>query len=184
MDSDNIDVRIKYRVQGDKIGATRTEVMAEFPFPEDLGRFVSEAIVWNRIGKKYLTRFVNEVIGVAEYQAGGLSDKSRHLQVTNSKAALVCAEELMNSGRRLPGWIAIKTYANYIRHSLHQAVPLGVQFAKAPRKGLFIACYPLGRYLRARDILGSELAACAVEPAAACGKRIADVEGNIRAARE
>ena len=48
-DSDGLEIRLVHRVRSDKKGMFRTEVLREFPFPEELGRFVDEGIVWNRI---------------------------------------------------------------------------------------------------------------------------------------
>jgi hypothetical protein len=63
--------------------------MREFPFPEDLGSYVTESIVWNRIGKKYSNHFVNKVFAVAEYQQGGLTDSGRFHAIKNPKAQVV-----------------------------------------------------------------------------------------------
>lgn len=152
LDSDDIDLRIKHRVTGDKISAMRTDVMRSFPFPEDLGNFVSPAIVWNRIGGKYKTRFVNEVFAVIEYQNDGITTNSRRLCVTHPEGIVVCLQELINSGRRLPLDIAVKTFANYARYSLHQKVPVAEQVRKICSKWFFWLCLPLGVALQARDV--------------------------------
>lgn len=151
LDVDCIDLWLNYPVDGDKLGVTRTSVMAEFPFPEDLGRFVPEGIVWNRMGQKYLTRFVNEVFAIAEYQPGGLTDRARVLNAQHSKASLTYNYELLTAGKKLPPRVALRTYSNYIRHSLNERISFSVQFRNAPLKSLFLGCYPLGVYLYARD---------------------------------
>ena len=151
LDSDPIDLRYKYHVEGDKNGILRTEVLRQYPFPEDVGKFISESIVWNRIAKTYQTRFVNEVLTVAEYQPGGLSSTGHSVQVNNSKASLLAARELIGLGSRLPLKPRVRAYANYVRHSLHQEIPFGQQVARAPSKALFCACYPLGFYLKMGD---------------------------------
>jgi glycosyltransferase involved in cell wall biosynthesis len=151
LDSDPIDLRYKYHVEGDKNGILRTDVLRQYPFPEDVGKFISESIVWNRIAKTYKTRFVNEVLTVAEYQAGGLTSNGKAIQVSNSKASLLAARELIGLGNRLPMKPRVRAYANYVRHSLHQQIPFGQQVSGAPSKALFCACYPLGIYLRMGD---------------------------------
>jgi glycosyltransferase involved in cell wall biosynthesis len=152
LDSNDIDIRIKYRVKGDKISMMRTDVMREFPFPEDLGRFVTEGIVWNRIGRKYQTRFVNHVFAIIEYQRGGLTDKSRLLQALNAKSNLVYLHELITSGKTFPMGFIVKAYSNYIRYSLHERVSLIHARCQVPARWLFSLCVPIGLILHKRDL--------------------------------
>lgn len=151
-DSDVIDLRYKYRVGGEKSGILRTDVMRQFPYPENLGKYVSESLVWNRMAKSYRTRFVNEVLTIKDYQPGGITDKARLLQIRDTKASLLCAKELMGLGTRLPLNPRVRAYANYVRHSLHQQIPFVQQLAEAPSKAMFWSCYPLGVYLRKSDL--------------------------------
>jgi glycosyltransferase involved in cell wall biosynthesis len=150
-DSDAIDLRFKHHIEGDKAGMMRTEVLRQYPFPKELGKFLGDSVVWNRIARSYLTRFVNEELTVKEYQGGGLTDKVYVTWVRNSAAALLCSKELIGLGERLPLDPKIRGYANYVRHSLHQRVPFGQQIAGAPSKMLFFLCYLPGIYLRISD---------------------------------
>ncbi len=101
--SNAIDLRLKLGVTGDKIGFTRTEIMRRFPFPEDFGRFyVPESIVWNRIAQEFDTLFINERIGVKEYQPEGITDKSALNSWRNPMAYLTRAADLLNGRRGLP----------------------------------------------------------------------------------
>jgi glycosyltransferase involved in cell wall biosynthesis len=156
--ADDLDLLLNYQVEGDKIGCTRIEVMREFPFPEDLTKpvehsviYISESIVWHRMGRKYPTRFVNEVFAIKEYQRGGITDRGRIIQAENSKATLLYISEIIGSGRRLPAWYAFKSYSNYIRYSLHEQLSLRDQIAREPAKWLFLACLPVGFLLWKRD---------------------------------
>jgi len=45
LDSNAVEIRTKYRVRGDKFGANRVDVLKMHPFPENLGRFVTESLV-------------------------------------------------------------------------------------------------------------------------------------------
>lgn len=59
---------------GDKWGFHRLAVLQQFPFPLfDGERYIPEGVVWNRIGRKYQMRFVDEVLQVKEYQVGGIT---------------------------------------------------------------------------------------------------------------
>ncbi len=142
LDSDDIDIRIKYRVEGDKVSLMRTDVMRQFPFPEDCGRHLSPSIVWNRIGRKYQTRFVNEIFGIIEYQRDGLTAKSRLNRIKEPRGAALGLQELINSKRHLPLSIAIKVFANYIRFSLHEGTGIREQIRRIPPTPLFFFCLP------------------------------------------
>jgi glycosyltransferase involved in cell wall biosynthesis len=155
-DSDAIDLRYKHRVEGEKSGILRTEVMQQFRYPEELGKYVPESLVWNRIAKNYKTRFVNEVLTVKEFQPGGITCDGRLIQLRNTRAFLLCCKELMALGGRLPFDPRVRAYANYVRHSLHQGISLRQQVAEAPSKVLLCLCYPLGLYLKATDTRLSE----------------------------
>jgi glycosyltransferase involved in cell wall biosynthesis len=151
LDTDDISLKARYRVRGDKIGATRLSVMREFPFPEDLGRFVTESIVWNRIGRNYLTRFFNEVIAWKEYQPGGLSDKARVILARNPKAARTFHYELVTSRRQLPFRMLVRSHANLVRHAFHMQWGWRHQIREAPSKMLFVFTALLGWLLYKRD---------------------------------
>jgi glycosyltransferase involved in cell wall biosynthesis len=150
-DSDVIDLRYRYKVDGEKNGILRTDVVREFPFPEDIGKFIGESIVWNRMARKYKTRFVNEMLTVKEFQQNGLTATGRVIQIRNTRASLLSARELLALGNRLPLKPRVRAYANYVRHSLHQGIPFAQQAAEAPSKTLFCLCYFLGAGLKARD---------------------------------
>lgn len=84
--SDGIEIRLRYRVKGDKIGANRIELLRQFPFPEDLGRFVPEALVGNRIYQRYKQLFFNEVVAYKTYLRGGLSDRNVVIRASSPKS--------------------------------------------------------------------------------------------------
>lgn len=71
------DVYLKYHLKGDKSVAFKTEVLKQYPFPEEQGvRFVFEAVVWHEMSKKYKVLAINEVIQKKEYLKDGLTDSS------------------------------------------------------------------------------------------------------------
>ena len=52
-DSDMASIRDIHRVEGEKCGLQRTDVMREFPFPEFHGeKFITESVVWYRVAQK------------------------------------------------------------------------------------------------------------------------------------
>lgn len=61
-DATALDMTFKYHIKGEKFGCMRTDVLRQFPFPENIQGFVPESLVWRAIARAgYLTRFVNQV---------------------------------------------------------------------------------------------------------------------------
>jgi glycosyltransferase involved in cell wall biosynthesis len=119
LDCDALDLRYKFGVLGDKKGFQRADVLREFPFPEDLGRFVPEGIVWNRIALKYQTRHVNEVWCTMDYQANGLSARASGHVVSSARAYICFNQEFLALPRKLPLGLRLRSSASLIRFSIH-----------------------------------------------------------------
>ena len=151
IDTNNVEIRARYGVQGDTQGMLRTEVLREFPFPEHLGRFVPEGIVWNRMARKYRSRYVNEVIAVKEYQPDGLTASWQIRNIRSSRASLVYYGEYLAGGWSLPPRLTLQTYANYVRHALHERMGPARQLADVPSRGWWSLAAPIGLVLYLRD---------------------------------
>src|SRR3546814_17332261 len=48
-DATSLDMTFKYHVKGEKFGCLRTDVLLQFPFPEEIAGFVPESLVWRAI---------------------------------------------------------------------------------------------------------------------------------------
>jgi glycosyltransferase involved in cell wall biosynthesis len=131
MDSDAIDLRLK-NLKGDKWGVQRTDVLREFPFPTDLGRFVTEALVWNRIANHYRTRYVNQSLILKEYRPDGLTAHSVHTRMGSPRAAAQYYQELVALDRPMPAQLKLSSYANFVRFSTHAGVPWTQQIRAVP----------------------------------------------------
>jgi glycosyltransferase involved in cell wall biosynthesis len=78
MDVSSLDMTFRYHVRGEKFGCLRTDVLRQFPFPEDIPGFVPESLVWRAIARAgYVTRFVNQVFRVYHDDADSLSHETR-----------------------------------------------------------------------------------------------------------
>ena len=76
----------KYKVKGDKGLMFRTEIIKEYPFPVYEGeKFITEAIVYNRISEKHKMLYINEKIEIKEYQENGLTSGYNNLLLRNPK---------------------------------------------------------------------------------------------------
>ncbi len=153
MHSDSIEIRVRYRVKGDKCEVWRRDVLLQFPFPEDLGRFVTEALIWNRIARRYKLRFVNEAFMVKEYQVQGLSARSLELRVGSPEAARVYYKEFAETQeRKIPVLRRVREYANFTRFSLHGRVPLAHQAQEVRWKTLWAIGAVIGCFVYLRDL--------------------------------
>lgn len=150
-DSDDFAAKNVYRIEGDKIGFKRTDVMRQFPSPEDIGRFASQSIRWNRIGNKYSTRFVNRVFAIKEYQTGGISDDKKITLIRNPRSRVLLLCELLNCGRRLPISVRVKATINLIRFSLHARVSIRELYRSVPNKLAILPCLPVAVLVVLRD---------------------------------
>lgn len=88
LDTNSVDYRYKYKVTGDLAECFKLEVLKEFKFPIYIGeKFVPEALVWNRIAKKYKMRFFNnEGIYMCDYLPDGYSQQFNKLRKMNPQA--------------------------------------------------------------------------------------------------
>ncbi|HEY3063172.1 MAG TPA: glycosyltransferase family 2 protein [Chloroflexota bacterium] len=148
LDSDTFEVRYCLGVTGDTVGMYRTDVLRLFPFPENLGRFVPEALVWSRIASVYRSRFINEVLGFVEYQPGGLSDRGLAQQVHAAPAWSAFYGELAATPRQLPSGTRLRASAQHVRYMLHAR---SCQPFRPLYRPLWLAGVPIGVGLYLRD---------------------------------
>ncbi|HCB96145.1 MAG TPA: glycosyltransferase family 2 protein [Ruminococcus sp.] len=60
IDSNDLDLRFKYKITGELWGMIRTDIMREFPFPVVEGyHFYPENVIWHNVGRKYMSRYLN-----------------------------------------------------------------------------------------------------------------------------
>ena len=151
VDASMFDLRIRHGVGGDKFEVFRRDVLEAFPFPLDLGRFVPEALIWNRISRLHRHRWIDRVVAVKEYQPGGLTDRSARIRAESWQAARLFYLEAAGMGPGLPPRYLFRTYANYVRFSLHGRVPRRQIVRDAPGRAAVLAAFPLGAALYAGD---------------------------------
>jgi glycosyltransferase involved in cell wall biosynthesis len=151
-DSDLFTMRYVHRLAGDRVGAIRTDVLRQFPFPEEFRRVaVTEAIVWNRIARHYKTRGLNIALKVKDYRPDGLSALATIDRVRLAGPRRLYFKELATSRRPLPAKERLRIYANWARNALLAGVPLRNEVPDAPAPLLLLAAVPLGWLLAQRD---------------------------------
>jgi glycosyltransferase involved in cell wall biosynthesis len=157
LDAFPMEMRLKYGVKGEKWGFQRTDVLREFPFPEVAGQpFVSEDVVWNRIGKRYRTRFVNEILRI--YHVGSADSLTKQAKLAGERAPMLVmsTQEILNEDFE---WFRdspltfLKYATNYVRYSFHCGRgPLAQSRRLQPRaRALHVVALPLGGFFYVRD---------------------------------
>ncbi len=153
LDSDSVEIRVRYRVKGDKCEVWRRDVLCRFPFPENLGRFVTEALVWNRIARQYKLRFVDEPWMVKEYQAHGLSARGLEVSAGSPRATRLYFKELIEASEGQIGLgPRLRMHASYARFSFHAAISLARQAREAPSRWLWGVAAPVGYLVYLQDL--------------------------------
>jgi len=69
MDCSSLEMKYKYKSCGERWGFVRTDIMRQYPYPEDIEGHVPESVVWDEVGRRYKNRWVNEVFRIF-YQEG------------------------------------------------------------------------------------------------------------------
>lgn len=84
----------KYKVSGDKGLMFRTQILKDYRFPEiDGEKFVTEAVVYNRISRKYSMLYINREIEIKQYHEGGLTSGYDALLMKNPKGSALYHNE-------------------------------------------------------------------------------------------
>jgi glycosyltransferase involved in cell wall biosynthesis len=160
-DSDSIEIRYRYKVQGEKWGVLRTEIAREFPFPEIPGYvgLMPSSIVWNAIARRYKTRYVNEALKIwYQDQPTTLTKPVNYLD--DAPGALIESRSMLNDDlkwfRYAPGTFFLKA-AKYARSAFHAGTSAVGQFRELRSPGarlLWLAALPLGFVIYLAERLG------------------------------
>lgn len=152
LDSNATELRYRHRVLGEKWGFQRTDVMREFPYPTVPGYvgMMSSHLIWGAIGRRYLTRFVNEYLGVVYFDqpdtlTKGVRDLTRNALGERMEAGAVIDDHL-----RYFQYAPLQYYlkaAKYSRSGLWAGEGFATQMRLLKRpeaKLLWLAALPLG----------------------------------------
>lgn len=160
-DSNALDIHFRYKVRGEKFGFLRTDVLRQFPFPEDVPGFVPESLVWRAIARAgYKIRFVNQIFRVYYDSTDSLSRQGKESQQHALGLWLLAQDMVVEC---LP-WFRyqplefLKAAARYTRFSLHlrlagQPYPAGRRLRGIKARALVAIMWPLGLALFIRDRL-------------------------------
>lgn len=153
LDSNSTEIRYRYKVLGEKWGFQRTDAMRANLFPKVPGYtgMMSSHIVWGPIGRDYLTRYVNEYLGVVYFDQpdtltkGAPKDLTRDAIGETLEARMVI-NDLFRYFRYDPLAYYLKA-AKYSRSSLWAGRSLKEQLtglSALPARLLWLAALPVG----------------------------------------
>lgn len=145
IDTNAIDIRVKYLVSGDLAEIFKTDILRKYPFPEfPEEKFCPEALVWYRIAKKYKLRYSNCGIYICEYLADGLTANIIRLRRNSPKASMTFYSEQYHL--KIPLNLKIRSAINFHRFS-------PFLFSKGYKMGGFLSILmiPPGKLMRWRD---------------------------------
>lgn len=141
--SNHIDFRYNRSLLGDMCEVFRSDVLRKYSFPVyGDERFLSEAIVWNKIAFDYDTVYVNYPIYVADYLEDGLTNSSLRLRYYNPIGASMNANMFLNS--RFKMTIRLKNAILYDGFSLIAGRNYISIINDSNNKFLSILFFPLG----------------------------------------
>ena len=113
----------KHKVTGDKKMVFKTSVLREFFFPVyENEKFVPEALLFNRICKKYKLLCVNEPVIQVEYLADGYSANYFELAKKNPRAQMQYYKELWDLDKSNYNIAAFDLYAIYAKYGIIKAI--------------------------------------------------------------
>lgn len=121
IDCRHYEIEARLGAVGEKWGCHRTAILREFPFPEVPGeRYCPDAIVWNRIGRRYLVRNVNDALRVYSMRSDGVMAGRPRVLIESPNLARLYYREYLELEVPLP-WV-LRRAVNYVRFSLHARV--------------------------------------------------------------
>ena len=144
------ELRDKYHILGDMADVYRTSIFKEFPFPEIPGEnFCAESILWNRMSKKYIVRYINKIIYNAQYLPDGLSHNNTKARMLSPISTCTLYSEQLSL--KTPTLLKIKTAINYWRFWV--CIPPKNNFYKKDIKipNIWKLLYPLGLFMHYKD---------------------------------
>jgi glycosyltransferase involved in cell wall biosynthesis len=153
LDSDYFEVWARHGIRGDTVGMLRRAALDGYRFPEeDIGVYVTEAVVWHRLALRYRTRFVDEVLCIKDYQDSGISARPLAARVRDARPQCTYFRDLLAMPRPMPRRIRLNAAANYVRNSLHAGADPRRAWEQAVghRRALALAT-PVGIALYGRD---------------------------------
>lgn len=112
-----------HKVKGDKQLIFKTEIMREYLFPEiEDEKFVPEALMFNRISKKYKMKFINKAVVYKNYLENGYSNNYFQLAKRNPKGQVLYYKELYELEPTLYNVAAYEMYSIFSKKGFFKMI--------------------------------------------------------------
>ncbi len=150
-----IDYRYKYKIKGDRLECFKTDLIKKFPFPEFEGRFVPNALIWNRISSSRKLLYFGEIMLYYEFSADSMSKDIIRNRQSTPDAYLLHYSEL--SKYNIPLYYKLRAVINFWRFAPYSNIKFKEKLLKV---GFFksIICIPIGYLMSFKDLLITKLA--------------------------
>lgn len=133
-------------VSQDACEVIRTELFRKFPFPVFPGEhFLSEGVLWNRVGLTHKCVYINRVIYLCEYLEGGLTRSGRAMRIRNPRGGMCSAHLNMSKRNRLKS--RIKNAILFTCYGCFAGMKPSQMAAACDHKSLMWLCLPFGFFL-------------------------------------
>ncbi len=121
----------------------RSDLFKKYRFPEfENEKFISEGALWNRVSFTHKCIYINEVIYIADYLEGGLTQSGRKLRINNPLGGMYTANLNMNKKnyleRRIKNGLLYTSYGCFAGKNLKEMIKM------TDSKVLITMCYPFG----------------------------------------
>ena len=134
LDSTPFELLTRFGTRGDKWGFQRTTILKEYPFPTIPGEtYMPEGVLWNRIGQRYKTRYINDKLKVVEYNKDGLTASANMIRRRNPLGACLYYQEFICLP--ISTRLRITNLASYLRFAFHAR--------KRPRQMILESGWPI-----------------------------------------
>ena len=143
LDSNSLEIAYVHKLNGDRKGFIRTDILRQYPFPEFEGeKFLTESIVWQRIGFQYKTRYLNRVVCITDYLEDGLTANQAKLLRRNPKGTAAYYQNTLMAPIKLPFKIQAGLHIYFVRYALHAGYSIA-SILKGGRRKPFFLCMGL-----------------------------------------
>lgn len=103
----DIRVRFRQRITGDKAEVWRTDILKQYKFPVfENEKFQGENYIWWQIATKYDMFYINKIVYITEYLDGGLTKSGKRMRLRNPLGGMENSK--IGMSRVLPIYIRIK----------------------------------------------------------------------------
>ena len=144
--SNQFEIYYNYKVSGDKGLMFRTKILKNYKFPEiEDEKFITEAVVYNRISKNYKILYINEKIEIKEYHQDGLTNKYAKLLIDNPKGNIIYYNE--RNYFKMSFKDKLLNNAIYYKFSRISKVKLKEIFNSSNSKFYLFLALPIGEYM-------------------------------------